>query len=43
VADFDASHDFQNALAIGRRIAGDHVANVGDLRLGEITAKVHTS
>ena len=30
VSDFDASDDFQHALAVGRGIARDHIANIRD-------------
>ena len=41
VADLDAALDLQDALAIGRRIAGDRVADVGDeVGLGKIAAPV---
>ena len=30
MADLDAADDFQRALAVGRRVAGDDVADVGD-------------
>ena len=41
MADFDAALDRQHALAVGRGIAGDDVAHVGDdLRLGQVAAPV---
>src|SRR5690606_5876111 len=42
VADLDAAGDPQRALAVGRGIALDHVADVGDVvRLGQVAAPVH--
>jgi hypothetical protein len=35
VADFDAAADLEGALAVGRRVAGDHVAQVGHFGLGK--------
>ena len=40
VTHFDAAYDVEHALAIRRRIAGDHIADIGDFRLGEITAEI---
>ena len=41
VADLDAALDGQLALAVGRRVAGQHVAQVGhQVRLGQVAAPV---
>ena len=41
VADLDAARDRQRALAVGRRIARDHVAEVGDaIGLAAVAAEV---
>ena len=41
MADLDAALDRQHALAVGRRIAGDDVADVGhEIGLGQVAAPV---
>jgi len=40
VADFDAAADFQFALAVRRRVAGDDVANVEKHRFRQVAAKI---
>ena len=41
VADFDTAADLDHALAVRRRIALLHVADIGDDRLRQIAAPVH--
>ncbi len=41
MADLDAAHDLQPPFAIRARVAGDDIANIGDLRrLGKVPAEV---
>ena len=41
MTDLDAAHDVERALAVGRRIALDHVADVGDaVGLAAVAAEV---
>ncbi|MNI41896.1 hypothetical protein D3C73_961610 [compost metagenome] len=41
VPDFDAALDFQGALAVGARVAGDHVTQVGHGRYWQVALPVH--
>ena len=40
MADFDAAADLEGALAVGGRVAGHHVAQVGHFGFGEVAADV---
>ncbi len=40
--DLDAALNRENALSVGRRIAGHHAAHIGHDRLGDIAAPVDT-
>src|SRR5581483_12042854 len=40
VSHLDAAHDLQPAAAVGARVPGEHVPQVGHLRLGEVAPPV---
>ncbi|MNN21435.1 hypothetical protein D3C81_1347550 [compost metagenome] len=41
MADFDAAADHQGAFAVGARVAGHDVAQVGDFRHWQVAFPVH--
>ena len=40
MADFDAAHDLEQTFAVRRRVAGDHIAQVGDFRFGQVATEI---